>query len=720
MQTDDAPNTDPDDLAMPPPSGSRPAGGAPRPAPSGTSGTFLTYTSSAVGGHERNGNSGEGLCPAGLPSVPDTCPTPMVAVPDMCPTPTDVVPDDGHDAPGPQGGNNGHDNRSMPQIPLLFVDGVLRVGGMRQPREAFSQHDRPELHRLLGTTNLPPDTVIEAVGTAHFTVLDLDVHHWSQLPTTEELEAHLAGIQPPPDAAWTSHGRGLKLVYTGPCHCDRALAAAFAAPSSFNVELLNHTRHPGSTSTAHPGARCGDMVFLGSDPAEPFVFRSVGRLTPELRSRAVEALGLGDGDRHDHDHCPIDPGADSDARGCVVVLDAGVYCHRCAGHGRRYRDHLQPGFFPFTAVVGTEMTELDELAECRVHWTQARLVLQHRHPNLVVDTLRRAYRRSLETRYGDNDLRIPLVFNADLDFVRGDGGWLDTATLQPTHLDDDAANGLPYVQYIKTDRKLGCDPVRRSQVKARTPRGYRPIRPVRGFSFFSGGDAIPYLVPPTPKYPIELLSDPIPEEEAYHQLEQFFPRLDRRYFRACSAAAICGEAHRGQVPMLACTGTSGSGKEQTIRLAASFVGQDIVKLSLDDKEEDFFRQLGSLASSGYRFLVFDELARTAKLTSKLKMLLEISQTVHWRPLYGKSMWHTPLRAAVFFPSIRFPDFLTSSQEFNRRVRRAHLHRQVPNWAETSGGDTIQWRDRSEDNALLANSILTHIWRLCTQYDFRFL
>jgi len=227
-------------------------------------------------------------------------------------------------------------------------------------------------------------------------------------------------------------------------------------------------------------------------------------------------------------------------------------------------------------------------------------------------------------------------------------------------------------------------------------------------------------VPPAPRYPIELLSDPMPLEQALQLLEERFPRLDHKYLQAALAAGICADATNGQPPMLTCSGPSGSAKEQTIRLAASFLGQDVVKLSLNDGEEAFLRQVGVAVSSGCRFLVFDEFGKTRDLAGKIKLIFMISAFVQWRPLFQNRIVNTPVRAAFFFPCVRFPDFLKGSQEFGRRTRHAFLYRRVPNWEQTSGGDTVAWRDRTAENARVANSILTHTRSICHGFDFRFL
>ena len=720
-------------------SGSRPARKMPRPTPSGTSGTRLDNHS--IDEANLGGECGASPAPAPpeadreesigifLPDVPDgdsACRTEPPGLPDVCRTDTEVlVPTPARDdsttaASGSSGNDPAPEANGSLEEPALIVNGILHVGPMTTDRERFEVLENPELQGMLLQANVLPDTVIEAEPKAEITFVDADSHDWAIKPSREECEAYAAAIHPRPDAAWTTHGNGLRAVYIGADHRQRALGAAFSVPSSFSVSLLNTSRHPGSASSKHVGQTCGPVTFNINDRSQPYKFHTVGRLTPELRQQALQKLGFEDGGRYDHDRCPIDSGVDSDAKGCVRVLGTGIYCHRCAAHSVPYRPHLKAGFLPFSLIVGASTTDLDTLAEHWVHWNHARLQLHHQYPHLADPLLREAYELVLRARW-EKDPRARAVFVDDLDFLWGEGLWLDHVNLQPTRMDNDAAGSLPYVQYAnKKSGKTGVNKLRRAQVKHRTPRGYMPVRPVRGISFAANDGVIPVTMPPASRYPIGLLNDPMSEGEAFALLEQAFPLLSRTYLTACLAAGICGDVANGQPPMLACTGPSGSGKEQNLRLAASFMGQDSTKMWLTDDQEVFARQIGVAITAGHRFLVFDELGKARDLVQKLTPLLQLSHFIQWRPLHQNRLVNTKVRGAFFYPCTRFPDFLAASPEFLRRTRRMHLHRKVPNWEDTSGGDTAAWRDRSEANARIANSILTHSWRLCHEHSFRFL
>jgi len=252
------------------PSGTRPAENRPCPAPSGTSGTEIDTrleNSACPPSDSRILEARQGLLPESLPDVLNGAGRGLESA--------GQLPDEG--AADPAGRDESEAcNHS------LTVRGVLHSGGMRTPRDSFDHLENPDLRGLLGR-EVEPDTVLEADDNVEFSVVDVDVHHWPTQPGVEALQAHLAAVEPAPDAAWVSHGGGLKLVFIGPHHADRALAAAFSLPSSFNVELLRHTRHPSSISSDHAGGRCGPVVFFDTAPHELYEFRNVGPLTHEAR-----------------------------------------------------------------------------------------------------------------------------------------------------------------------------------------------------------------------------------------------------------------------------------------------------------------------------------------------------------------------------------------------------------------------------------------------------
>ena len=103
----------------------------------------------------------------------------------------------------------------------------------------------------------------------------------------------------------------------------------------------------------------------------------------------------------------------------------------------------------------------------------------------------------------------------------------------------------------------------------------------------------------------------------------------------------------------------------------------------------------------------------------IALLLQLSSRIIWRRLYTSRDVQTINRAAYFLAAGCIPDSLKKSPEIRRRMWLARLPRQVPEWRDSCGGDTADWRARSKRNAQIANSILTHAFNLCAAHEFNF-
>ena len=636
-------------------------------------------------------------------------------------------------SPPSGGGNGGKDdqpgNGSPPPPERLIVTGTFRLGRLTDQRDQAALLENLDLLELLRTPQ-PVDFLLEALEGCQCSFLDIDSHDWPVKPTEPLLDATAADIFPVPDIWWRTHGSGLRGVYTGPFHRERCLAAAFSIPSCFKVDLLNLTRHPASNRSDHPEQRCSPIYRTDTNPLAPFTFKLVGALTPELRQQALQRLGLADGERADHSHCPIEPHAHTEATACVQVYDQGVVCFRCKSHGIRYRPWLAPGYTPFSAIVGFGASGIEQMVEHRVHWTHAQIEWRVRYPHLSAILHQRAFEACLNTRFGRDDPRIPKVFDAALDFVRGDKLWLCTSSYEVTKVDSDAAGSMPYTQYVIIDDNgnphIKVDPARRSQVKHRSPPGYTPVMPYRGILFAPRPDRLVVKVPPEPKHPIMLLDKPMPEDEAFAAISKAFPGISRQYLLALIAGRICAEVRGGKPPQIVATGVTGSGKGETINIAASLCGDQAVKIQLVEDGEVFMRNLGMVLTAGCRFVTIDETGKTPGLLMKSwGNLLQIGAFIDWRPLFLNIRVKTECRAVIAFPTTFLPDFLTASPEFARRTKALHLHRRVPvDWESTcdttgASGESTRWRDLTPENAFVSNSILTHAWKLAHACNFIF-
>ena len=251
--------------------------------------------------------------------------------------------------------------------------------------------------------------------------------------------------------------------------------------------------------------------------------------------------------------------------------------------------------------------------------------------------------------------------------------------------------------------------------------GYKPIRFVRGIVLHEDDACLQLAKPPEKGAPIKVLSGKklLSENQAFAELEKSFPGIDRSYHKASLASAICAD-RGGRPPIVVAVGPTGSGKGETIRLAASFLDDDRLTLALVKDEEKMFRRIGSAVEAGRRFLSFDEFVRQGKMLPTLILFcLQPSSSITWRRLFKSPEVQTRNRAAYFLTAGCVPDGFKKSPEIRRRMWLARLLRQVPEWAKTCGEDTGDWRALLVRNGQIANSILTHSYALCAEYDFKF-
>ena len=571
-----------------------------------------------------------------------------------------------------------------------------------------------------------PFPVIEVVE-GDVTMLDLDTHQVEQKPTAQELEAWAEAAAPAPDVWWSTHGSGLRLVYFGRDCEKRALAAALSVPQGFDVEIKRDSRHPRGAHPDRPGATCGPAHFAkATRPRGSVNWLAAGRLDDKAVEKLLAERGMRRGGRYAHELCPIDGRTESSAGDCVVALGGGIYCHRCAAKGLYLGSCGTPGLAPYAQLASDAIraTVLQDLARHFVHWAHARVHLRSVYPNLAERLVQQAYNLALTAAHSQSDPRISLVFNADLRLLQGESTWYDSDGLKELRVTKATLNSLPGLLRIVK----GTDG---DALKVRAPLldransglpldGYKPVRVERGI-VLRADDAVLQMVVPPPGDPIELLRGDrlLPESQAIQELSQSFPGISRSYLLASLAAAICA-SRGGRPPMIMAVGPTGSGKGETIRLAASFLGDERVALALEREDEKNWRRIGAAIELGARFLFFDEILRRGpQLRGLIALVLQLSSRVTWRRLYANADVQTTNRAGYFLAAGCVPDGFKKSPELRRRMWLARLERQTPDWERTSGGDTAAWRARSKRNAEVANSMLTHAFQLCADRDFNF-
>jgi DNA polymerase len=613
---------------------------------------------------------------------------------------------------------------------------VLRLRDQRQPaaKAEVIQGTNPldALRDVLARPVAKYQYPIISVESGDIIFLDLDTHQLADKPSEEELDAWGTSNAPMADLWWRTHGAGLRLVFCGPQYEERAIAAALATPRFFEIELKQDSRHPAGAHPNYTGAKCGP-VHVGEWTGEESVDWSLaGPLDPGVIEEVLADRGMQPGRRYDHDKCPIDGNTESEARDCVVALEAGIYCHRCAGKGLSHPACTASGFVPFRALTDRPVTSavISDLARNLVHWTHAEVHLREEHPNLGSVLLKKAYELVLQEIHGQDDPRIGMALNADLQLLQGEQSWFDPETQREIQLTDRTLKVLPglFGRIRPSDEEGHAKPklLPRNPLFDRARQGipldgYKPCRFVRGVVLHEDRSVLQLAVDPERGEPVRLLKarELLPLNDAFAELAVPFPDFDQAYLQACLAAAICAE-HGGRPPILVAVGPTGSGKGEIVRLAASILGDDRMTIALSTNEEQMWRRIGSAIEGGHRFLVLDEFLRRGNFLPELiAFLLQLAAIITWRRLYRNGDIHTPNRAAYFLSAGCVPDGFKKSPEICRRMWLARLCRQVPEWTTTCGGDTAEWRTLSKQNARTANSILTHAYSLCAEHEFNF-
>lgn len=570
--------------------------------------------------------------------------------------------------------------------------------------------------------------------------VDGDCHHLDTPPPVAAVLATMSSAHPRPVWSWVTHGVGVRLIVLGSDAEDAEARAALAALSlgpEWSVEDKADTRHPRGRHPNRPGATCSEPVFEPADTT-PVSFSKTAA-DPEAAKEWLATRGMVVGGRYNHELCLIDPAHKSEGKP-VSVLKHGIYCFSCSGRAVSFRGIAKPGYVPFGRIVGrgAELSLVATMASKFVHWAHAKVVLKWHYPRAGDSVLRAAYRAALKSFVrGEGDTRDMRALLADLRVVRGHGVWLHVEALEQIKLTPRTLECMPWscdAAKVETESDEETDDEKpKFAVVGVPPRidlalspfrldGYVPIRTVRGAVLrpdLVAEDEAVALVHPSKGEPVELLRGRglLPFDEAMGLLDKSFPGVQADYLMALLAGVVCAEGG-GRPVLLQAVGPTGSGKGETVRLAAAALGDQVVKLVLDAESlEKWRRELGSALIGGRRILMVDEIGKVRRLGTYMRALLEISSEVSWRPLFMSADVLTPFRALIVLAHLSVPEVLASAPEYVRRVRLVRLMRRVPDWSATCGGDTAAWRSASPEHARILNSLLTHAVALAARNDY---
>lgn len=616
--------------------------------------------------------------------------------------------------------------------------------------ERFTSNDPEELVKNLLIETDPPRTepVLTWHGTDRLAVLDIDYHAipMASRPSVSQLETYARKVSPVPVAWHTSHGRGLKLYYVAVPGYTAAELAAVAAVCYRNIdgratyEIKRESRHPGY---ARGTETCG-QVHTGTGTADlSAVGRWLGRgIAREDVDAYLSERGWEYEKHYPHDQCPLHPEISTHGKPVLIGQD-GIFCHKCAGDGYSSAPRRRPGWIPYSTLVHGADSRLSTMVRGFVHWSHARLVLEHTLGGFKEDILKLAYTAALKLVHGDDDIRIPEVFTAS-DLVLVGNSWLasETRIALRENVGRDQVSSLPSCHEIVVQgsmRKVKTNTQKLSELRhpgtEKTKFGYYSLTPIRGCRIWGEylpypDERIPFLIPNVdirenrrPKYLPKARR--LDGEEAWKRIERCCPKLSRNYITLLIVAKGYCEGGMISTPFFSVAGPTGAGKTGHVDLAAGICGDAADTVQWRRNRERFGQAIHESASKG-DFIRIDEIFKTSadeKVTPReaLDPLLTLTPKSLNHVLYTG-----PQAIGRIFPvvltDINLPIEVQQDEQLARRIWYVRLHSEV-DWkpsAEAHGITQLYHiRNASQDLADACDSILSDIIDTYFQQPSRF-
>ncbi|PCJ55049.1 MAG: hypothetical protein COA79_21165 [Planctomycetota bacterium] len=574
------------------------------------------------------------------------------------------------------------------------------------------------------------------VSSDDLTCIDVDTHN--QDGFTTELVKVMVDVLPDqlkPDVYFKSHNDGIKLIYINEGHRQKALFSSLYMPKNISgLEIKQDFRHPLSEHSETSG-KCSEVFSyeLAEEEFRPILHLN-GWFDESDAKQYLMDNNLEASKRYGHTKCPISP-SDND-NGSISILDQGIYCHSCASSGKSYRGSDRAGWIPFSLLTQEQPLELLNLAKLNIHWAHAKLVLMDTYKHIPEKVLRETYELLIMDKYKvDEAPPFPFIgefFNVDLPIVFGYEGVLKENQNFNQYEDfKNISRYLPYCRnYNYTVKKkdgpkewiVSTDPIRTSNVVSGIFNSFKKVKTFRGLDLdkAKSKDYVNVRVRSDSAYPVKLLDKPMALDSAFNHLEKSFPEISLQALQLIIGATLCSSINTLPPNMLFLSGPSGSGKGETINIASSFLEQSAPKINVDSDQENFFRALGSTMASGQSMIVLDEIGKMhfKKVDEFITKILQLSSKISFRPLYSTFVT-LDSKFSLFFPTTTIPEGLYNSPECKRRVWHYRLFHRVKDWKASCGGDAIRWRDLSEVNSFVANSIVTHTYIMASKFDFNF-
>jgi hypothetical protein len=617
------------------------------------------------------------------------------------------------------------------EIPQTETQFTVIVRGTNQPLTAGKPFTDPDplkaLQDALAWTRCEEDgPVIEWDGCDQLCCLDVDFHG-KEHPEFWLVYRVISAVRPEPALYWTSHGGGLKLIFTAAGFLTAEDHAAIARMvlrlqylNTSGIELKRQTQHP---AYKRGGQSCGKVqqgYCGGLAEARRKLLSNVDTGASADLDKVDEYLtenGFTRGGRYPHTLCPIQPN-DTCLSNPVIVGDYGIFCYRCKGKEVCYPGVSKPGFAPYSFLVdGTPARIVNHLRNAvrgMTHWEHAR--------HFIADE--EGYRALLKLWHLTDDnpylattaRLIGRVFWPKVPLVWTPAGWMRSDVFAPAGKDgrDLLLKSLPAVCYPAEKDKIKVDPVRLGVFSGdydKTEYGYPPIIPLRGADLAEyvrpmEDERVYAKVPAKPPFKYRASRD---IEAARRIVEECYPGINIKLVYLLIACK--GLVQRGElidVPQVFITGQSGGGKSMTARLAAQIACD-----SADEMRFDPQRLLQAYADTSNQcsYALYNEASKNNVTGNQLRdFCLSFAKGVKYHQLYiGQRRIEAPA-VVVLTDTYVFPELLASEQTA-RRIALVDLGPGVNakgvNWLQTCGTGTVEnWR--AGGHADTADAILSDV------------
>lgn len=592
---------------------------------------------------------------------------------------------------------SGKDAIMIPLGPTEETASVFTLRGIAsEKREVFS-----DIHAALSAP-FDGESVVEWSSTSGHCILDVDFHN-GEAPPIDHLDTFAAYIKPSPSAWWISKHGGLHLLYV---KTPKLNADEFAAVAGIRclrrfpvgiVELKHTTRKPGKyiKGTQSESIHLGDIVGVSVDfPAY-------------LDDRGMEVGG-----RYPHTQCPVMPSDRAVSNSPpVVVSENHIHCYVCESDGIR-RGSRYAGFFPASVLCGKTGGGMFEKCVANfTHWQHAGYVVRQVVPQ--ENLAKTVYSAALKLKHSD-DPRIPLVWSAGprTGILRYDGFWAGYSGRAKAYSKDSAVLcELPACKFVAGDElkvnKLTAEEF--ASTDDLTPYGYPALVCLWGIRLTEMQDSpdsriftvmrrngYPNYVPRSRRMPIE---------DAWRVVEGSFPGVNRSAAQLLIGAKGCAEMRCGLPPILFLSGPTGSGKTQTVNLAASICGDTVTTATYSADEERLRQQIQSAKERG-TFVMFDEFLKKASMRhvakdQAMEFILSLTPDSVSHKLYVGPVALGELPVCVFADTL-LPREIAMHAQIARRVHHIHMPGSQ-NWL----ADAKEFRN-SEENCKAADAILSDI------------